>query len=146
MFVPSAFAVDPNPSYQDKGDFYLTYEPTYYYQEFEDWLKLEQYFESQIPFLNETFKLPYDVEILIGECGESNAFYFQGQIIICYELIRETDNRFADFFNISQRWKNMNFGSYKYSMHLVRGWTMAKSYVSHLRSKLPTAWFSTLLE
>ena len=99
MFVPSALAVDPNPSYQDKGDFYLTYEPTYYYQEFEDWLKLEQYFESQIPFLNETFKLPYDVEILIGECGESNAFYFQGQIIICYELIRETDNRFADFFN-----------------------------------------------
>ena len=91
MLVPSALAVDPNPSYQDKGDFYLTYEPTEYFQEFEDWLKAEQYFELQIPFLNETFKLPHDVEILIGECGESNAFYFQGQIIICYELIHETD-------------------------------------------------------
>ena len=99
MLVPSALAVDPNPSYQDKGDFYLTYEPTEYFQEFEDWLKAEQYFEIQIPFLNETFKLPHDVEILIGECGESNAFYFQGQIIICYELIHETDKRFADYFD-----------------------------------------------
>jgi len=98
LFVPSALAVDPNPSYQDKGDFYLTYEPTYYYQEFEDWLKFEQYFESQIPFLNETFKLPYDVEILIAECNESNAFYFDREIKICYELIHETDERFADYF------------------------------------------------
>ena len=53
---------------------------------------------------------------------------------------------FADFFNISQIWKNRNFCSNKYAMHLVRGWTMAKSYLSHLRSKLPTASFSTLLE
>ena len=98
MFVPSALAVDPNPSYQDKGDFYLTYEPTYYYQEFEDWLKFEQYFETQIPFLNEIFKLPYDVEILIAECNESNAFYFDREIKICYELIHETDERFADYF------------------------------------------------
>ena len=38
----------------------------------------------------------------------------------------------------------MNFGSYKHSMHLVRGWTMAKRYVRHLCSKLPTAWFFDL--
>ena len=98
MFVPSALAVDPNPSYQDKGDFYLTYEPTEYF-EYEEWLKTEQYFELQIPFLNETFKLPYDVEILIGDCDEANAFYFERQIVICYEFISVTDWRFADYFD-----------------------------------------------
>ena len=99
MLVPSALAVDPNPSYQDKGDFYLTYEPTEYFQEYEDWLKAEQYFELQIPFLNETFKLPYDVDVIIAECDEANAFYVERQIIICYELIHETDKRFVDYFD-----------------------------------------------
>ena len=98
MFVPSALAVDPNPSYQDKGDFYLTYEPTYYYQEFEDWLKFEQYFETQIPFLNETFKLPYDVGVIVTECGEENAWYDPNEktIVMCYELLHETAWRFAN--------------------------------------------------
>ena len=100
MLVPSALAVDPNPSYQDKGDFYLTYEPTEDFQEYEDWLKAEQYFEIQIPFLNETFKLPHDVDIIIAECGEANAYYFQGQIIMCYEFINQTDYRFANYFDI----------------------------------------------
>tara|TARA_B000000460_G_scaffold144440_1_gene101915 strand:+ start:121 stop:1155 length:1035 start_codon:yes stop_codon:yes gene_type:complete len=100
LFVPSALAVDPNPSYQDKGDFYLTYEPTERFQEYEDWLKAEQYFEIQIPFLNETFKLPHDVDIIIAECGEANAYYFQGQIIMCYEFINQTDYRFANYFDI----------------------------------------------
>ena len=99
MLVPSALAVDPNPSYQDKGDFYLTYEPTEYYQEFEDWLKATEYLETQISFLNEWFKLPYDVDIIIAVCGESNAFYVDRQIVICYEFIYETDQRFADYFD-----------------------------------------------
>ena len=84
MFIPSALAIDPNPSYQDKGDFYLIIEPTENFKDYEVWLEEEQYFEIQIPFLNETFKLPYDVEILIAECNESNAFYFDREIKICY--------------------------------------------------------------
>jgi len=99
--VPSAFA------YEDKGDFYLRYQPTQYYQEYEDWLKTEQYFENQIPFLNSVFKLPYDIEIAIADssydsdCQYPNAWYdsYNRQIVMCYELIEETDYRFFDFFN-----------------------------------------------
>ena len=105
MLVPSALAVDPNPSYQDKGDFYLTYKPTDYFQAYEDWLKEEQYFENQILFLNETFKLPYDVEIVIADssydpdCEYPNAFYFEREIMICYEYISYTNWKFGDYFN-----------------------------------------------
>ena len=106
MLVPSALAVDPNPSYQDKGDFYLTYKPTSF-QEYEDWLKAEQYFEDQITFLNEVFKLPYDVEIVITDssydpdCEYPNAFYYpvEKEIVICYEFISYTYWKFADYFD-----------------------------------------------
>jgi len=106
LFVPSALAVDPNPSYQDKGDFYLTYKPTYF-QEYEDWLKEVKYFEGEIPFLNETFKLPYDVEIVIADssydpdCEYPNAFYYsvEKEIVICYEYISDTNWKFADYFD-----------------------------------------------
>ena len=106
MFVPSALAVDPNPSYQDKGDFYLTYKPTSF-QGYEDWLKEEKYFEGQITFLNEMFKLPYDVEIVIAdssydpECEYPNAFYYsvEKEIVICYEYISDTNWKFGDYFD-----------------------------------------------
>ena len=106
MLVPSAFAVDPNPSYQDKGDFYLIYEPTEYF-EYEEWLKAEQYFEGEIQFLNETFKLPYDVEIVIADssydpdCEYPNAFYYavEKEIVICYEYISHTHWKFKDYFD-----------------------------------------------
>ena len=98
MFVPSALAVDPNPSYQDKGDFYLIIEPTENFKEYEVWLEKEQYFELQIPFLNETFKLPYDVGVIVTECDEENAWYDPNEktIVMCYELLHETAWRFAN--------------------------------------------------
>ena len=105
MFVPSALAVDPNPSYQDKGDFYLIYEPTEYF-EYEEWLKAEQYFEVEIQSLNETFKLPYDVEIVIADssydpdCEYPNAFYYpvEKEIVICYEFIYATNWKFGEYY------------------------------------------------
>ena len=112
MFVPSALAADPNPSYQDKGDFYLTYKPlgTFsnqadYFQGFEDWVKEAKYFEGEIQFLNETFKLPYDVEIVIADssydpnCEYPNAFYYPKEIVICYEYISHTHWKFKDYFD-----------------------------------------------
>ena len=86
---------------QDVGDFYLTYVPTEVFKEYEDWLKTEQYFEDQIPFLNNQFKLPYDVEIKIEECGDSNAYYYSNEkmIVICYEFISHTDDKFANLLD-----------------------------------------------
>ena len=82
--VPNAFA------YEDKGDFYLRYQPTQYYPEYDNWLKTEQYFEDQIPFLNSVFKLPYDIEIVIADssydsdCQYPNAWYdsYNRQIVM----------------------------------------------------------------
>jgi len=90
-------------NFQDNGDFYLTYEPSEYFQEYEDWLKAEQYFEVQVAWLNTLFKLPYDVDVIVGECGVSNAFYYAEEktIVICYEYISETDWKFGDYFD---RW------------------------------------------
>lgn len=79
---------------QDLGDFYVTYKPnpnseytgedTAIY-----WLKDVGLLEIETAFLNENFRLPYDVEVVAQECNEVNAFYDYDvkQIIICYELI-----------------------------------------------------------
>ena len=60
LTVPNAFA-------QDRGDFYLTYEPTAMYPTFEDWLKDYEIFETHIENLNYIFQLPHDVEIIIAD-------------------------------------------------------------------------------
>ena len=98
IMVPNAFAI------QDRGDFYFTYDPTQNYQGYEDWLKETGYFELQIEGLNSIFKLPSDIDIFVVECGVdefgpiSNAFYVENQIVICYELIAETDDRFTKYY------------------------------------------------
>ena len=89
-----------NNSFQDNGDFYLVFDETENYKVYEDWIKgwdpIENqgsYFENQITYLNENFKLPYDVPIIISECGESNAWYYSetnpsySEIVICLSLI-----------------------------------------------------------
>ena len=82
----------------------MIYEPTEYF-EYEEWLKAEQYFEGEIQFLNETFKLPYDVEIVIADssydpnCEYPNAFYYPKEIVICYEYISHTNWKFKDYFD-----------------------------------------------
>ena len=86
---------------EDNGDFYLTYYPnpnsTFEYSA-KEWTKNTQYFEFQIEYLNSLFRLPQDVEIILIECDEVNAFYdpLTRQIIMCYEFI---DSVYEDFFS-----------------------------------------------
>ena len=64
----------------DNGDFILVYYETKYL-DYEEWIKNTEYFETQVLFLNENFKLPYDIEIAISDCFDedgtelSNAWY-----------------------------------------------------------------------
>jgi len=97
LTVPNAFA-------QDRGDFYLTYEPTTMYPTFEDWLKDYEIFETHIENLNYIFQLPHDVEIIIADssydpgCEYPNAYYGDRKILICYELIADTEYRFEQYY------------------------------------------------
>ena len=82
---------------EDNGDFYVTFHPnsTFEYSA-KQWAQETGYFESQAEYLNSLFRLPYDVEIILTECNEENAFYDPqtGQIIMCYEFI---DSVYGDF-------------------------------------------------
>jgi len=83
----------------DQGDFYITYKEnpnTPFENSSRDWLISNEYLELQTEFLNELFRLPYDVEILAMECDEANMFYDWElkQIILCYEFI---DQVYVDF-------------------------------------------------
>ena len=97
LMVPNAFA-------QDRGDFYLTYEPTAIYPTFEDRLKDYKFLENHIENLNYIFQLPHDVEIIIADssydpgCEYPNAYYGDRKILICYELIADTEYRFEQYY------------------------------------------------
>ncbi|MBT4326462.1 MAG: hypothetical protein HOD60_06085 [Candidatus Nitrosopelagicus sp.] len=91
---------------QDQGDFYLTYKPNPNSPYVEEdsaiaFLKNSNLLEQEINFLNENFRLPYDVEVLAQECGEANAWYdFEiKQIVICYELIDMDYENYIYFHN-----------------------------------------------
>ena len=81
--------------YEDLGDFYLVYEDNLNseYYVFGDtsraWLIDNEILDYDIEFLNENFRLPYDVAIVARECGTANAFYYPSDkmIVICYEYI-----------------------------------------------------------
>ena len=96
LTVPNAFA--------DGGDFYLTYIPTSDYPTYETWLQDRDIFETHIVDLNNFFKLPHDVEIIIADksyfpdCEYPNAFYGGSMIVICYELIDDTKYRFGQYY------------------------------------------------
>jgi len=84
---------------KDEGDFYVTYyeNPNSIYDtSAKEWIQSEEYFEYQINFLNSFFRLPHDVEIVLVECNEVNAFYdyTTKQITMCYEFL---DSVFTDF-------------------------------------------------
>jgi hypothetical protein len=96
LTVPNAFA--------DGGDFYLTYIPTSDYPTYETWLQDHDIFETHIGDLNYFFKLPHNVEIIIADksfhpdCEYPNAFYGGSVILICYELIDDTNYRFTQYY------------------------------------------------
>ena len=84
---------------EDNGDFFVTYYPnpnSTYEISAKQWVQDSFYFEQQVEYLNSLFKLPYDVEIVLDECFESNAFYDPQlkQVIMCYEFI---DSVYDDF-------------------------------------------------
>ena len=96
--IPEATAV----TVQDRGDFHLYYNPTDKYANLETQVQSWDYFENQIEWLNQKFKLPHDVIVGIAECASFmppedsvNAYYASrsltgenfSMIIICYELI-----------------------------------------------------------
>ena len=81
---------------EDRGDFYITYMPNpnseYVGEDTAiSWLKDAELLEFEVEFLNENFRLPYDVEIIAKECGFANALYIpsNSQIVICYEFVDE---------------------------------------------------------
>jgi len=88
---------------QDNGNFVVVYiEPNtdmgnYFEQEIKAW----GYFEEQAQWLNSSFRLPYDVGIVLAECGVINAFYDHSQkaIFMCYELINDIDALFYQHLN-----------------------------------------------
>ena len=67
------------------------------YAKLEYIVKESEAFETLATALNETFIMPRDVTIKIGECGEANAFYSprDHEIVMCYELMEVFAN---DFF------------------------------------------------
>ena len=86
----------------DSGDFLVRYDTPTEWQEYEELIMQEQYFEDQASWLNENFMLPHDVHILITaypynpECHTPNAFYVPSlkQIEMCYELFEKTYDNF----------------------------------------------------
>jgi len=85
----------------DQGDFKVTYAPTNnpYYIELEQWLKKENVFEYLVLDMNEFLSLPEDINIIITECGEENAFYDPDtkEIVMCYELIEHFEDQFFQY-------------------------------------------------
>ena len=99
----------------DRGDFILEYEKvrlvegvmmdltitTDRNQQIHDLVRATQFFENIIASYNDKFKLPYDVPVYVGECGEANAFWLGEEynfMVICYELIDDHFVRFGEIF------------------------------------------------
>ena len=76
----------------DKGDFYVTYgpDPDSAYSA-SAWLEETRLLEDNAEWLNDNYKLPYDIEVKGAECGEENAFYSPSEkaITMCYEIVAQ---------------------------------------------------------
>ena len=77
----------------DRGDFYVEYgpNPNSPYPEYTaaEWLQETRLLEDNAGWLNDNYRLPYDIEVGGAECGVENAFYSPGEkaITMCYELV-----------------------------------------------------------
>lgn len=73
------------------GKFRLTYAPVQDqdYREVRDIFKEAGLLEEAVQSLNDTFRIPRDVEVTLRECGEANAYYESDsrRISLCYELV-----------------------------------------------------------
>jgi hypothetical protein len=90
--LPTPFAFNA----KDTGDFKIGFAPEKGKKKPKMDADLQKSFQGLANSLNETFALPNDVYIAVGECGESNAFYDSGkkQLLMCYELYNELDGVF----------------------------------------------------
>ena len=78
----------------DVGDFYVTYKPnpnsnSEYVYSAAEYLQETRLLEDNAEWLNENYKLEYDVEIRGAECGTENAFYDRSEkaMTMCYEFV-----------------------------------------------------------
>ena len=114
--------------YPDNGDFYITYKPnpnSLYEEGYTAmaYLKSWELLEYEVQFLNENFRLPYDVEIIAQECNEINAFYdyITKKVIICYEFIDDVQEKYTwfhynEFDGTDENWNNEDFNNYSYDV------------------------------
>ena len=77
----------------DEGDFYVSYGPNpsspYPDDTAAEWLQDMRLLEDNAEWLNDNYRLPYDVGIRGAECGMENAFYHPREkaITMCYEFV-----------------------------------------------------------
>ena len=82
---------------QDKGVFKIGYAPVKGKKQNKKMdADLQKSFQELADDLNKVFKLPTDIYIAVGECGEANAFYEadKKQLLMCYELYSQFDEVF----------------------------------------------------
>lgn len=100
FLLPDEDTQNSQNSISDVGDFKVIYSSTSNsdYLELEKIFKESRLFEEVANELNDILILPQDIEIVLGECGETNAFYNpeNRQIVMCYELIEELSSSFSD--------------------------------------------------
>lgn len=86
----------------DVGDFVYRYGPNpnspYEYTNAQRLQDIE-FLEHETGWLNENFRLPYNVTIEAVECGEPNAFYIPSEkkVQLCYEFVDELDSLWWEF-------------------------------------------------
>lgn len=82
----------------DRGDFKVVYEtpddPDL--QEWDELFREAELLEEVLEVFNGMLVLPHDVAVVLGECGEANAFYIPDDkmVVMCYELVAT----FAEIF------------------------------------------------
>ena len=118
--TPDASNAVPDEKIPDDGDFYVTYGPNPNSQyegadTAEAWLQDWEIIEYEVEFLNEYFRLPYDVEVAAEECGEINAFYYpdDAKIVVCYEFV---DDLFETWYLFNEDGQPEDAGSYAYDV------------------------------
>ena len=125
---------DTNTKISDSGDFYASYghnlNSVYEGDDTaEAWLRNSELLETEIDFLNEYFRLPYNIEIAAEECGEINAFYYNDppKVVLCYEFVDdlfetlyyfEQDDYDAEYANI-YAYDVLNYILYHEIAHLL---------------------------
>ena len=84
------------------GNFHITYSPSDKYPGYDAWVRsgmgiAPNFFDREILWLNQTFKLPHNVPIVFLDCDTANAFYFPNLngIAICYELVDDIYRTFS---------------------------------------------------